>query len=147
MLYLVYISPQGRPSLCRTSMSELQTMGCFLWSYLMVSQRTQQEFSNDNTKSPMTNPTTWQWHVPGLMSISMVRRMQGQRRHVASLSQYALEGLDSLSEVNELVGLWRTSIGEQPYAKWEKQGKDVAQSIWRAGDPVPKADYKFTEHW
>lgn len=36
---------------------------------------------------------------------------------MASLSQYALEGLDSLSEVNELVGLWRTSIGEQPYAK------------------------------
>lgn len=101
---------QVKPTQNRRRKSELQTMGCFQRSYSMISQRTQQEFSNDNTKSPMTSPTIWQWHAPGLMPICTGRECKGSgrrrlHRYAASLSQSAPEGLDSLSEVNELVGL------------------------------------------
>lgn len=49
--------------------AETTEKGSFLQS--VISHRTQQDFSNGDTKSPVTNLTVWWWHAPGLMPTSM----------------------------------------------------------------------------
>lgn len=107
MLHLVYITLQDRASLRTTRRSELQS-NCGLLPTILLNDFSQQEVSNDNTKSPMTNPTMWQRRAPDLMPIAWLEECTGSWDFLNMLLPLAspqLEGLDSLPEVNELVGL------------------------------------------